>query len=418
MGPRKASFRARASSLIRSPLGTIQQGQLFDTAAQRRLSNNSGQPAFNEKRNSLEGTHSASSEGVTHPSSGGEVAAHNRDAQRAVRTIPSWVYTREELEARFLLPDPAYLAQHNSDPSVRRNTSGPSNGANNEKAQWTPPWPGATIDDSTSRWRAFVSATAYPRLTTNGGEIVTEEWLRENGPDYYQPWLAGAANDDSENGTAGLFKSGIKRRAWYVRFRRTILRSPIVPMVIRMVVCGFSAIALALAGSIHHLTKLNRTPVGQSPSTNMAITIDAVAIVYLCYIAYDEYSGKPLGLRSAKTKLRLIFLDLFFIVFDSANLSLAFVALLEDSCSESLSRMPNTYGRTTSTANATNITGGVNSTNGTNCTDQQLDAFNDVLRRQKALASVLLIALVAWMSTFAISIIRLVIRKELLKGSH
>ena len=410
MGPRKGSFRARASSVIRSPLGTIQQGQPYVAAAQRRSSNNSAQPPFNEKSDSLERTRSTSSGGNTRPSTGEEAAAHNRDAQRAVRTIPSWVYTQEQLEDGFLSPDPVYLAQHKSSPADKKNINGPQGSIPNEKADWSPPWPGATVEDSTSRWKEFASATAYPRLTSDGGEMVTEEWLRENGPDYYQPWLAGAAHDDSENGTAGLFRSGIKRHAWYVRLQRTILRSPIVPMVIRMIVCGFSAIALALAGSIHHITNKSKT-VGQTPSTNMAIIIDAVAIVYLFYIAYDEYSGKPLGLRPAKAKLRLIFLDLFFIVFDSANLSLAFVALLSDNCSESISGSTSGSVSTTPTTSASVPSGTSNAsspsaTSKPTCSPLQNETFNDVLRRQKALASVLLIALIAWLLTFGISIIR------------
>lgn len=95
----------------------------------------------------------------------------------------------------------------------------------------------------------------------------------------------------------------------------------------------------------------------------MAIVVDAVALAYLLYITYDEYSGKPLGLRPAKAKMRLIFLDLFFIVFDSANLSLAF-EVIEGGCD------------------------------------------SRVCNQQKALASVLLIALIAWLLTFSISVMR------------
>ena len=103
----------------------------------------------------------------------------------------------------------------------------------------------------------------------------------------------------------------------------------------------------------------------------MAIIIDAIALVYIIYITRDEYTGKPLGLRSAKAKMRLIFLDIFFIVFDSANLSLAFEAI--------------TDAKTTPPF----------------CPLGQL-----VCRQQEALASVLLIALVAWMMTFSISVLR------------
>ena len=190
------------------------------------------------------------------------------------------------------------------------------------------------------------------------GEIVTEDWLMQNGPDYTRPWLAGIGDGDPEKGNASMFKSHLKRRAWYEKFARTILRSPLVPLVIRMIVFGFSMIALALACSIHH------DIVDRTASTLMAIVVDAVAMVYLVGVTYDEYSGKPLGLRPPSAKMRLIFLDLFFIVFDSSNLSLAFQAL-QDS--------PNRSVQTS---------------------------------KQRALASVLLIALLAWLTTFSISVMR------------
>lgn len=103
----------------------------------------------------------------------------------------------------------------------------------------------------------------------------------------------------------------------------------------------------------------------------MAIVVDACALVYLFYITYDEYSGQPLGLRSAKAKMRLIFLDLIFIVFDSANLSLAFEAVTGHTQMKN-PKPPQDY----------------------------------TVAMQKSLASVLLTALIAWLSTFAISVMR------------
>lgn len=114
----------------------------------------------------------------------------------------------------------------------------------------------------------------------------------------------------------------------------------------------------------------------------MAIIVDAVALVYLVYITYDEYTGKPLGLRSPSAKMRLVLLDLFFIVFDSANLSLAFASLSD-------------------------VRGAC-----TNATiNDRPDEKNDpICARQTALASVLLVALIAWLLTFCISAFRLVER--------
>lgn len=100
----------------------------------------------------------------------------------------------------------------------------------------------------------------------------------------------------------------------------------------------------------------------------MATIVDGIALFYLIAIIYDEYTGKPIGLRSATAKMRLIFLDLFFIVCDSANLSLALMAVahLDPKCD---------------------------------------DCYNGWL---KGLAGVLLIALLSWILAFAISVLRYV----------
>lgn len=209
---------------------------------------------------------------------------------------------------------------------------------------------------------------------------MTPDWYEKNGPDYSRPWMADAEQEDMEN----LQGIQTRRRVWWKRIQRTIIRSPMIPLVLRSIVWTFSAAALAVAASIHRLTDNERkknpdTDLKNLASTEMAIAVDAVALVYLLYITYDEYSGKPLGLRSARAKMRLIFLDLFFIVFDSANLSLAFEALGESSGCKVL---------------------------------RPTDDDIRICKRQKTLASVLLIALIAWLLTFSISVFRLVPKVE------
>lgn len=112
----------------------------------------------------------------------------------------------------------------------------------------------------------------------------------------------------------------------------------------------------------------------------MAVIVDVVAIPYIGYITYDEYRGKPLGLRSAKTKIRLVLLDLFFIIFESANLALAFGALTDD--------------------NGACRAGPYEGERRVNM---------PVCRRVKTLCSILFIALMSWSLTFAISIFRYVL---------
>ena len=160
------------------------------------------------------------------------------------------------------------------------------------------------------------------------------------------------------------------------------MKHPMVPLIVRLTVLAFSALALGLAGSIFH--KANGTECSRGSSTYLAIIVDVVAIVYTMYITWDEYTARPLGLRSHSAKMRLIFLDLFFIIFDSANLSLAFNTLTDDrwACRHTPARSV-----------------GVCHVN------------HEICVRQKALTATLLIVLVAWTATFAISTLRYVLAR-------
>lgn len=201
-------------------------------------------------------------------------------------------------------------------------------------------------------------------------------WLDTEVTDYSKPWLADHNEDDVEEGSGRYHAFRQKRKTWYKRMQQTILYNPMIPLVFRMTVFTFSAVAAALGASIHRESQIYRFT--QGPSAVMAIIIDVVALVYILYITWDEYTGKPLGLRSAKAKLRVIFLDLFFIVFQSANLSLAFQTLSDpkQAC------RPGVRGTLSDTTDA------------------------GICAKQKALASVILIALIAWLNTFCVSILR------------
>jgi hypothetical protein len=135
-----------------------------------------------------------------------------------------------------------------------------------------------------------------------------------------------------------------------------------------------SVIALGIAASVHHLS--NSYSYAQSPSTTMAIAVDVVAIPYTLYMIWDEYTGKPLGLRSPKAKIRLVLLDLFFIIFEASNLTLAFDALSDDTGSCKM---------------------GNNGYNGIIC------------HRQRTLCAIIILALFGWGLTFAVSIFRYVL---------
>jgi len=280
-------------------------------------------------------------------------------------------YTEDEGDVTTRLlpsqPDDAVVAQHNHSPHSKGKPD-----FSHMKGESLEP-PGLKTGERESRWKTFSKSIAYPRETSLEEKLVTPEWLDENIGDYSRPWQGGHRDDeDIENGK----QQRRRRTVWFKRFQRSLLQSPMVPLIFRLTVWVFSLTALALGGSIQHLATVYNHP--QGPSAIMAIVVDAVALVYLVYITWDEYTGKPLGLRPPRAKMRLMLLDLFFIVFDSANLGLAF---------ESLSDI---------TASCT--AGEVN---------QSFDPRNDrICDRQKALASVLLIALIAWLMTFSISVLR------------
>lgn len=146
---------------------------------------------------------------------------------------------------------------------------------------------------------------------------------------------------------------------------------PLIPLIFRVLVFTTSVIALGLSGSIYKLSGSYAYP--QNPSTIMAIVVDVVAIPYILWITWDEYTGKPLGLRPPKAKIRLVLLDLFFIIFESANLALSFAALVDDHGS---------------------------------CRDVR-NGYNDIIcARVRTLSGILMIALISWSVTFTISIFR------------
>jgi len=207
-------------------------------------------------------------------------------------------------------------------------------------------------------------------------ERVDNEILQQQTPGYQRPWRGDLEGvDDPEKHIRGLIHSKKQRRTVVKRFQHILLIHPLVPLLFRITVLTTSTIALGISASVHHLSI--KYTYSQNPSTTMAIVVDVVAIPYILYVTWDEYTGKPLGLRSPKAKIRLVLLDLIFIIFESANLALAFGALTDANGSCRVS---------TRSANAA------------------------ICDRVKALCGILMVALIAWSLTFSVSIFRLVER--------
>ncbi|USP75556.1 hypothetical protein yc1106_02830 [Curvularia clavata] len=310
-------------------------------------------------------------------------SAENRERQRAVRSLPPWVQSAEDEEnvdaTSFLLPrTPSTVrhANHNFCPTPKSNVPGRKF---DHVREGTPVTLATPVSDTAPKWKQFTQASNLDRPISSRGQIVDDDWLRDNMPDLEQKWepISEAATDEPIKGF-WLFTSE-KRKRKLIRFHNTIMNHPMVPAVIRAIVLIFSILALSLASSIYrHSDNFGCT---NNSSTWMAILVDIVAILYTVYITYDEYTSKPLGLRSHNAKMSLIFLDLAFIVFESANLSLAFQALTDEkwACVESGSENACPY-RTS------------------------------ICERQKGLTATLFIALIAWIATFAISTLRLIHR--------
>jgi hypothetical protein len=187
------------------------------------------------------------------------------------------------------------------------------------------------------------------------------------------------------------------------------MRNPFIPLFTRLTVLFFCTAALALGAWIYHASHLlNMSPAvtsgvvttsstdtesyicKQQASTYLAVIVDSFAVCYLFYITWDEYFSKPLGLRSTHAKLRLLFLDLLFIVFSAANLSLAFSTLTDQQWA--------CYAGDGVTTNNNNIEAATST-----CVYSE-----ELCKRQRALCGILLVANFAWVGAFVISVLRVV----------
>ena len=290
-------------------------------------------------------------------------------------------------------PDSVLVAEHHYSPSNSRRPL--IHGKQNQEEALLNS--NRTRAPRTSRWTSFASPSAYAHENFNT-EKVDHEWLN-NLTDYSKPWLADHDDDDVDDDSSRYRAFRRKRKVWYKRVQFWVLRNPFIPLMFRMVVLTFAIAAMALGASIYEeggrIKKCiqqpprnrsaecilrvgpNTTNYYQDPSGLMATIVDAIAIIYTVYITYDEYFSKPLGLRRARAKVRLVLLDLFFVVFQSANLALSFESLTVDEGACKTSTVP-----------------------------MRTSRFANLCDRAESLSSVLLVSLTAWLLTFSVSVLR------------
>ncbi|KAH6673587.1 hypothetical protein B0J14DRAFT_591109 [Halenospora varia] len=394
------------------PHSILQNGSPSQRRASRASASTSSSAAMRRKREQITRPKAPSSASYSTESSTSTRTA-NRRAQRNVRTLPSWIDSFEDgdeilvdsLPTDGLLASPirAHSAQHNHAPAqptrrisqdgyidtyddVSHREKKPETGFFGPKEpvrgrKWDHARDGdpvimqSGVLPSASPWRMYIKSSMYGPAPAEDGRRVNEEFLQQQTPGYERPWRGDLDGAGDPEKLSGLLYNKKQRRSLFKRWQNLILMHPLVPLMFRMIVLTTSTIALGLSSSVFQLCRKYSYP--QNPSTTMAIVVDVVAIPYILYITWDEYTGKPLGLRSPKAKIRLVLLDLFFVIFESANVALAFAALTDD--------------------------------NGT-CQVGNNGANHDICARVKALCGILTLALIGWSLTFAVSIFRLVER--------
>ncbi len=185
----------------------------------RPRSGTSGATATSGQSSLLNKTHSISSKANTAASVADSVAGTNRDKQRAVRVLPrksrlfarcsatlpgvyaytariivAWVHSLDEDEddidpTKGLLPKSPSLARpaaHHYMPTA--NHSAVRGRQFDHDRERTPVTMSTPLSEQSMKWKRFVQSSAYGRPSSDRGEVVDENWLKEHLPDLEQPW--------------------------------------------------------------------------------------------------------------------------------------------------------------------------------------------------------------------------------------
>lgn len=232
----------------------------------------------------------------------------------------------------------------------------------------------APDEDPYDRWRDFIHSSSYGHDSYDRYEMVSPEVLDQLMPGLDEPVRTPLYPLDAKTTRS-------RKNAWFMRLGNFVLRHPIAPLIFRLTVLISTISALALATVIYRRERAPDIATNSSGTETsqaiVAIIIDSVAIPYILYMTWDEYTGKPLGLRNPAQKVSLTLLDLIFIVLKSASTALAFEALVYHS-GQRMASSP--------MAGAEAL--------------QSLDLA-------RGLAALTLVGLIAWILNFTISVFRL-----------
>ncbi len=171
-------------------------------------------------------------------------------------------------------------------------------------------------------WQDFLHSSAWGHMPNEKSEVVDYQVLNTLQPNFNR-------DTDMDVSFTRPYKSrsqktlALPKRIWNVAVRHTLS-----PLIFRLTVMVTSILAMGIAARIYKVEGTIRKDSAERTQSLVAVVVDCVAIPYSAYMIWDEYTGKPLGLRSAISKISLILLDLFFIIFKSASTALAFESLL------------------------------------------------------------------------------------------
>ncbi|KAL8411869.1 hypothetical protein RB596_001200 [Gaeumannomyces avenae] len=196
--------------------------------------------------------------------------------------------------------------------------------------------------ESQQSWRDFITASHYGgnhRGPHERSEVVDDAFFDRLQPGLNDPVRLPSAGGSGVGaagvGTSKRASAKARARAATPFLERLLLipvRHPLGPLFSRLIVLSTSIVALALSATIVQEARRGAGAadggIEERGQAIFAIAVDSVAIPYIGYITWDDHMGKPLGLRLAKERVKLILMDLFFIMFKAASTGLAFETLI------------------------------------------------------------------------------------------
>ncbi|EPQ29052.1 uncharacterized protein PFL1_03341 [Pseudozyma flocculosa PF-1] len=115
-----------------------------------------------------------------------------------------------------------------------------------------------------------------------------------------------------------------RRRAWLEWWKNFLIHNPFVPLLFRFLNISFTTATLAVAIELFQTLHEQQATDAVGSSPVVAIVFAPLTLVHIAFQIWIEYFGRPIGLWTVQSKLFYTIIELIFICFWSAELSLAF----------------------------------------------------------------------------------------------